>query len=789
MQLPALVSSALGLRIILVTYSAPDAANTARLQQLVDSVFACISVVVIPKELISSADSTRNASTIASALQGLPTPHTLSVLYATGPNLTAGEAAHPEPELSMHNALGAVQNSSGLTLAKVTARVRNAAQDIIGDDSREQGSLEDDEPLLAAGLNSAGAVQVVRLLEEAFDISLPDTLALDYPSVAEVAAHVFSLLPNASATTTANLTQDTLPAALSAATVAATAAALTTASAATSCAPSTTVPAAAPSAKARRHDLLKLVTVAASEAVRGQQADQPALTEPLMDAGLSSAGAVQLVSLLEASTGFELPGTLAFDYPSIAEITDHLLSLQPVASSTACPAGASRIQTTTHPVQAVSTQQGGSTTSFEAADSSQGGQTIAPEPGMTDLVFAAVKDALGLSEAEAPDLSLDSPLMEAGLNSALSMQLTAQLEAALQRDLPGTLVFDYPTIRELAIFLQSLSNKPSAIAAGTVEQSLEQNSTSVMIATEALQATVMGLVVDLTGEAVEVSTPLMDAGLTSASAVQLTAALEEALGIELPGTLVFDYPTVASLVAYLASCNTNVCSSGAAALSGQVAAQAAPSTSARAAVRDVVSAPNIASLVQRAVSMAAVDVCPEAIAIVGSAHRVPGGALQPQAYAMPADRITAVHLERWDCNQAALDSPSELNAAFGAFVSGAGHFDRAAFHLSGAEATLMDPQQRLLLETFAEAQQVLAQWDPPPTDSNRPAGNSGVNLKQQFGVYVGVSQLEYARITYETGSNLNAYYATGAHLSVTSGRVAYTFGLKGPAMAGTLLLW
>ena len=51
-------------------------------------------------------------------------------------------------------------------------------------------------------------------------------------------------------------------------------------------------------------------------------------------------------------------------------------------------------------------------------------------------------------------------------------------------------------------------------------------------------------------------------------------------------------------------------------------------------------------------------------------------------------------------------------------------------------------------------------------------------------MYVGVSQLEYARITYETGSNLNAYYATGAHLSVTSGRIAYTFGLKGPAMAG-----
>lgn len=43
------------------------------------------------------------------------------------------------------------------------------------------------------------------------------------------------------------------------------------------------------------------------------------------------------------------------------------------------------------------------------------------------------------------------------------------------------------------------------------------------------------------------------AGLSSIDAVQLTAALQQALGRELPPTLAFDYPTVASLVAFLAS--------------------------------------------------------------------------------------------------------------------------------------------------------------------------------------------------------------------------------------------
>lgn len=137
----------------------------------------------------------------------------------------------------------------------------------------------------------------------------------------------------------------------------------------------------------------------------------------------------------------------------------------------------------------------------------------------------------------------------------------------------------------------------------------------------------------------------------------------------------------------------------------------------------------------------------------------------------------------------ALDNPSELSAAFGSFLSGVDQFDPAAFHLSASEATLMDPQQRLLLESFAEAHSVFHEWDEWDSHtfgSDRPAVN-GSSIKQQFGVYVGVSQLEYARITYETGTNLNAYYATGAHLSVTSGRIAYSFGLKGPALAGTVL--
>ena len=516
----------------------------------------------------------------------------------------------------------------------------------------------------------------------------------------DLAAHVVSLIANTaeeSAAAFANLHSEA-PAILAAATTAATAAAMSSASSAAALPELSRVAAVTELlAGAPRANMLQLVTAAAAEALAssGQDAESPPLQEPLMEVGLNSAAAVQLVALLEAATGLELPGTLVFDYPTIAEITDHLLSLQPEGEALS-----SQGNTT-------SLLQGNLTPSHAAAlDGSQTAPAAAAAAAVArsdilTVVFAAVTDVLNLTRAEAEELSLDSPLM--------------------------------------------------------------------------------------------------DAGLTSASAIQLTGALEEALDTDLPGTLIFDYPTIASLVSHLATCNIKLPTCSAAVPLAPMSTASAATTSRASADAAAVAVNSLAgqaartAQVPKQVLSATANHASKAIAIVSSSHRVPGGVLQPQASTLPIDRVTPVPLDRWDSNQAPLDNMSELNAAFGAFVQGADEFDSAAFHLSAAEATLIDPQQRLLLETFAEAQSAFTHWDSlsdqnagqyASSSSNSSSNSSSSSLKQRFGVYVGVSQLEYARITYETGSNLNAYYATGAHLSVTSGRIAYTFGLKGPAMAG-----
>jgi acyl carrier protein len=73
---------------------------------------------------------------------------------------------------------------------------------------------------------------------------------------------------------------------------------------------------------------------------------------------------------------------------------------------------------------------------------------------------------------------------------------------------------------------------------------------------ETLRNQVMDTVAAVIGNSVGADEPLMDAGLDSLGAVELRNGLATSTGIDLPGTLVFDYPTVGSLAGYLQTQST-----------------------------------------------------------------------------------------------------------------------------------------------------------------------------------------------------------------------------------------
>ena len=71
----------------------------------------------------------------------------------------------------------------------------------------------------------------------------------------------------------------------------------------------------------------------------------------------------------------------------------------------------------------------------------------------TSAVRAAVKNAVcGVLGADA-DVRDDQPLLDSGLDSMTAVELVNTLERHFRVELPGTLVFDFPTIDAIAVFL------------------------------------------------------------------------------------------------------------------------------------------------------------------------------------------------------------------------------------------------------------------------------------------------------------------------------------------------
>ena len=211
-----------------------------------------------------------------------------------------------------------------------------------------------------------------------------------------------------------------------------------------------------------------------------------------------------------------------------------------------------------------------------------------------------------------------------------------------------------------------------------VESSTVEASTTGVAAVDMgeVEAAVQAAVRSILGADVDPDAPLMAAGLDSLGAVELRSSLESRLGVQLPSTLVFDYPTVAALTQFLAS-----------RLGGAAAADSA--------TLEVPSA-TIAALLPHTGREA--GAAASAVVMLGATGRSPQQALGQLATAGKGiDAIQLVPLDRWNVEA------EPLAARFGAYLAGNAAFDAAAFSTSDAEAVLMDPQQRLLLDSVGEA--------------------------------------------------------------------------------------
>jgi acyl transferase domain-containing protein/NADPH:quinone reductase-like Zn-dependent oxidoreductase/acyl carrier protein len=232
-------------------------------------------------------------------------------------------------------------------------------------------------------------------------------------------------------------------------------------------------------------------------------------------------------------------------------------------------------------------------------------------------------------------------------------------------------------------------------------------------------------------------------GLDSLAAVELRNRLGAATGLRLPATLVFDSPTPLAVARFLLDA-------------------VADARGARSAVSVAVAAN-------------------EPLAIVGMSCRYPGEVHSAQdlweMVATGRDGISEFPSDRgWDLENLYdpdPDSPGKSYTREGGFLDCAGDFDPGFFGMGPREALAIDPQQRLFLEICWEA------FEDAGIDPLLMGGS-------QTGVFAGVSLLDYSSREGAGGrlmpKELEGYLSTGGSGSVVSGRVAYTFGLEGPAV-------
>lgn len=234
-------------------------------------------------------------------------------------------------------------------------------------------------------------------------------------------------------------------------------------------------------------------------------------------------------------------------------------------------------------------------------------------------------------------------------------------------------------------------------------------------------------------------TPLMEAGIDSLAATELSLRLRTLLEIDLSPTIVFEQPTCRAIAAHINKHATG-------------------------------------SKVQNTVACTANASTILDLGLGSIFGQWPGGcdveSTRSHLLRASGNALSSVPVTRWSCahhvNSKVLNS-TEVCVRFGGFVTRAQYFDAHFFGISSMEANVMDPQQRLLLECGYQSLHGA---------TARRSGLTGSGI----GVFLGIERPDWV-VAQPPLARASVHAVTCDLVSVAAGRLSFVLGLHGPCFS------
>ncbi|MEK3684975.1 type I polyketide synthase [Paenibacillus sp. FSL R10-2736] len=425
-------------------------------------------------------------------------------------------------------------------------------------------------------------------------------------------------------------------------------------------------------------------------------------------------------------------------------------------------------------------------------------QTLSPE-----AVEQQVKDVLcRVVKLQPEELSHELSFKEMGIDSISSVEIVRDLNEALHIQLDGIVLYDYPTIPELARYMVDEIQKnsgampvkginASAANANSQEQIhepvqsqrlnhryeymndlIDQFSTNKPAAAPAKPKAPMNEPVNDFKEPVKASEPATVSPHAARSLKPLTgrqAKEEKALAAQAPlsagqpasGAPKLTLKTGAAPIAPAASSTE---------ATGKIKLGFAASRPAEEPVKVTPEAPPGVSADQATAAAA------EGIAIVGLSGRFPGAASARELWRNLRDGVAStgeIPASRFDI-RAWYDEDRKADQKTYCTVAGlldhVDEFDPLFFNISPKEAEIMDPQQRIFLEEAWKALEDAGYSDQAVQDT-------------RCGVFVGCAPSDYTKHLEANRLSNTADAFTGTSSSILAARISYFLNLKGPSIS------